>query len=96
MKVKTLKPHGNGYGPDYSKSKDDEYDIPAAAAAPLIIHGFVEEVKTGDAKALSDMTVADLDKIIADEGVEVPSGANKAAKVEAIIASRMTSSGDAE
>ena len=95
MKVKALKPHMNGYGDKYVKAKDDTYDVPDHAAGPLINKGMVEEVKPSD-DGLRDLTVADLDKIIASEGVEVAGNANKAAKIDAIIANRVTPSGDAD
>lgn len=51
MKVKTLKPHNNGYGAKYEKAKDDEYTLPDAAAKTLIASGKVEEVKPPEPKS---------------------------------------------
>ena len=45
MKVKTLKPHANGYGGRFEKAKGAEYEIPDAHAAPLIFAGLVAELK---------------------------------------------------
>lgn len=46
MKVKTIKPHSNGHGEKYSKTKGDEYDHPNPTAD--IKAGFVKEVKSDD------------------------------------------------
>lgn len=45
MKVKTLKPHMNGYGDKFEKAKGDEYEIPDVHARPLIAAKLAAEVK---------------------------------------------------
>jgi hypothetical protein len=45
MKVKTLKPHMNGYGDKFEKAKGDEYEIPDVHAGPLIAAKLAAEVK---------------------------------------------------
>lgn len=54
MKVKTLKPHTNGYGDKFEKAKGDEYEIPAADAKPLIAGKLVAEVKSAADKSSGD------------------------------------------
>lgn len=51
MKVKTLKPHENGYGEKYAKAKGAVYSLPADMAKTLIAQGFVEEVKEDEKPA---------------------------------------------
>ena len=46
MQVKTLKPHGNGYGAKFWKDKGDTYDLPAEQAKPLIAAKLIAEAKT--------------------------------------------------
>lgn len=50
MKVKTLKPHFNGWGDEWGKTAGDEYDLPDEDARPLIKSGKVEEVKDEETK----------------------------------------------
>jgi len=50
MKVKTLKPHNNGYGDKFEKTKGYEYSLPDAAAKTLIAANKVSEVKEPEAK----------------------------------------------
>lgn len=50
MKVKTLKPHMNGYGDTFEKKKGTEYDVPDEHAGPLIDAELVAEVKPGPEK----------------------------------------------
>lgn len=50
MQVKTLKPHGNGYGAKFWKDKGDTYSLPGGEAKPLIAAKLIAEVKT-EAKA---------------------------------------------
>lgn len=50
MKVKTLKPHNNGYGDKFEKAEGDEYELPAQHAAPLIDAGLIEEGGEAPAK----------------------------------------------
>lgn len=46
MRVKTLKPHENGYGADYKKKRGDVYNHPDPAA--LIALGYVKEAPEDD------------------------------------------------
>ncbi|KUO53195.1 MAG: hypothetical protein APF82_00990 [Sphingomonadales bacterium BRH_c42] len=46
MQVKTLKPHGNGYGAKFWKDKGDTYDLPEVQAKPLIAAKLIAEAKT--------------------------------------------------
>lgn len=51
MKVKTLKPHMNGYGDKFEKAKGDEYEIPDVHAGPLIAAKLAAEVKPAAEKS---------------------------------------------
>lgn len=60
MKVKTIKPHANGYGAKFEKADGDEYEIPDASAKTLIDEGLIEEVK-GEAPAKGGKAKSDGD-----------------------------------
>lgn len=46
MKIRTLREHGNGYGPVYQKHPGRVYDAPDHVAANLIASGLAEDAKT--------------------------------------------------
>lgn len=102
MRVKTIKPHFNGYGDEWGKTANDEYDVPEEDVRALIESGKVEEVneeaedRVAERKSLEKLKVEELDAIIEDEEIVVEDGSNKSVKIDAIIAGRDASLANAE
>lgn len=72
------------------------YDEAKRLSKAKVLDGDPEEIEPEDGgeaagDGLDKLKVADLDKIIADEGVEIDASANKAAKVAAIRTKREAS-----